>query len=417
MSRMGIALCLFFLVFGAFAEPQLEGGLLGILKPEGVQVSVPELLGISNKKTTTTTTTTLPPPPPSQTEPPRPTRKPHKPATERPPCNFTPTTVNGKRSCEGKLIFQENFGKIADQKWIIENRFAGKPDYEFVLYQDNSENIFVKNNKLHIKPSLTEERYGAGYVSNPEGINLGDICTAEPATFECVQKPRAWQILPPVLSSQISTRNHLTFAYGTIEIKAKLPKGDWIYPEISLRPKSHFYGSGHNSGEIKIAFLPGNAASSKHLSGGVILGESVNGRSYGIKTIRSERHWNDDFHVFVVEWTPDGIILSVDGQVYGKISPSEGGFAAEEQQLEIESDTAEAWRRGSLIAPFDKEMYLTLGVGVGGQCLLDKDYTNKPWHNDDPKAQLSFYRNKDTWSSTWNQHSQLVVDYVKIWAV
>ena len=59
-------------------------------------------------------------------------------------------------------------------------------------------------------------------------------------------------------------------------------------------------------------------------------------------------------------------------------------------------------------------MYVTLGVGVGGQSFEDR--RAKPWRNDDPKAQKRFYEAKAQWSKTWT-NSTLFVDYVKIWAL
>jgi len=315
------------------------------------------------------------------------------------------------------LIFHDDFKTFTRKKWTPEIKFAADPDYEFVVYQDNAENLGVHENRLHIKPTLLEDRYGAGFATHPDGLDLGAECTGVPASFSCVQKPRAWQILPPVLSAQITTKDHLSFLYGSVEIKAKLPKGDWIYPELYLKARSDDYGSGLDLGLIRIAFTPGNTDSSKALSGGCILGESVFARNYGIKTIRLDKSWTNAFHIFRVDWKPDSITLSVDDHVYGNIYPPEEGFASQEKQLEIEPDTAERWRRGSPMAPFDKEMYLSLGVGVGGWCIPDRADGSKPWTNFEPKAQLSFYRDQDTWNRTWSEHSELLVDYVKIWAL
>lgn len=62
-------------------------------------------------------------------------------------------------------------------------------------------------------------------------------------------------------------------------------------------------------------------------------------------------------------------------------------------------------------------MYLLLGVGAGGQCFPNRDDNTKPWDNDDPKAQLNFYKDQSGWSQTWKADSELLVDYVKIWAL
>lgn len=61
-------------------------------------------------------------------------------------------------------------------------------------------------------------------------------------------------------------------------------------------------------------------------------------------------------------------------------------------------------------------MFLTLGVGVGGQRFTD-NIANKPWSNDDPKGQLNFYKNQAVWSESWGDSNELLIDYVKIWAL
>lgn len=62
-------------------------------------------------------------------------------------------------------------------------------------------------------------------------------------------------------------------------------------------------------------------------------------------------------------------------------------------------------------------MYLTIGVGVGGHNFEDREDGSKPWTNSDPKAQRNFYRARNTWKPSWGDHSSLLVDYVKVWAL
>lgn len=62
-------------------------------------------------------------------------------------------------------------------------------------------------------------------------------------------------------------------------------------------------------------------------------------------------------------------------------------------------------------------MYLALGVGVGGLSFPDRSDGTKPWEHDDPKAQINFYRARNTWSGTWGSESAMIVDYIKVWAL
>lgn len=340
-----------------------------------------------------------------------------RPALNRNLCQEGQTTVNGKRSCKGKIVFQEIFNELSISKWKKEKKFAGDPDYEFVLYQDNATNVYVKDNMLHIKPTLLDDAYGEGFATNSQGIDLGITCTGIYGSDQCVQKPRAWLILPPVISAQISTVDYFSFKYGIVEISAKLPKGDWLYPDISLVSRSDLYGPGHESGRIRIAVAGGNAEYDRYLFGGCIFGYSQMARTVGMKKIFSKKPWTDDFHTYKMHWTPDSITFSVDNQVYGTVTPPSGGFAANQRLLELDYLVAERWEKGSILAPFDHEMFLSLGVGVGGQVYPDIPEVTKPWTSGEPKAQLHFYRNKDKWYHTWNDDSELLVDYIKVWAI
>lgn len=335
------------------------------------------------------------------------------PSTDPEECLETVTMVGGKPACSGELIFKDNFSHLNRDKWDPEIRFAGAPDYEFVLYVNDTKNLHVAEKKLCIKPTLLDEKYGEGYTMDTRFFDLGEGCTAQKGSTDCVQSPQAFIILPPVESARVNTRNHFTFLYGTVEIRAKLPKGDWIYPELYLTPSTNAYGPDYDSGSIRIAFLPGNADISKTLSGGCILGASKAARAYGIKSITSNRAWSDTYHKFTIKWKPESITVYVDDEVYGKVVPPEGGFATEAESLGLQN-VAEL-KKGTTLAPFDKEMYLTIGVGVGGHCFEDRE--GKPYKNRDPKAQRRFYDARETWKKTWNLDSVLQIDYINVIAL
>lgn len=47
-------------------------------------------------------------------------------------------------------------------------------------------------------------------------------------------------------------------------------------------------------------------------------------------------------------------MLSVDDHIYGNIIPPEGGFGS---QTSLNVGAATRWKEGSLLAPFDKEVF------------------------------------------------------------
>jgi len=61
---------------------------------------------------------------------------------------------------------------------------------------------------------------------------LGDRCTAvDSPEVECnIAQGSFYKIQPPVYSAQMHTRKSFGFKYGKIVVRAKLPKGDWLFP-------------------------------------------------------------------------------------------------------------------------------------------------------------------------------------------
>ena len=70
-------------------------------------------------------------------------------------------------------------------------------------------------------------------------------------------------IFRPIQSARIATsigaETSFSFTFGTIEIRAKMPRGDWITPAIIMLPTERYqYGEWPRSGHIVIASSRGN---------------------------------------------------------------------------------------------------------------------------------------------------------------
>ncbi|XP_022904413.2 beta-1,3-glucan-binding protein-like [Onthophagus taurus] len=346
-----------------------------------------------------------------ETEPPIEKETPSTTTTPKPTtpsiCNETPTKINnGASTCSGKLIFSEDFNDL--DKWQSEVRIAGEPDFEFVTYVNDQDNLYLKDGVCVFHPIFADDKYGNGYVRNAL-LDLNINCTAF-NEYDCKRRPIGSNILPPVFSSRINSKPTFSFLYGKVEIKAKLPKGNWIYPQLYLTPKRFFYGSGYNSGEMRVAYTLGNMNLNNELSGGLILGDDESGRNYAIRKYSKNENWSENFHVFGLEWRPDRVSLSVDGIPYGNIYPPPSGFGDV-----YKSDSSEKWKQGDVLAPFDQEMIITLGVGVGGHGIPEVE--GKPYKNQDAKEMLNFYLNKNTYLQSWQEGNDLKVDYVKVYAL
>jgi beta-glucanase (GH16 family) len=65
-------------------------------------------------------------------------------------------------------------------------------------------------------------------------------------------------IVPPTRSGRINTKKGATIKYGRVEVVAKLPQGDWLWPAIWMLPVEETYGPWPASGEIDILESRGN---------------------------------------------------------------------------------------------------------------------------------------------------------------
>nr|XP_019556819.2 beta-1,3-glucan-binding protein 2-like [Aedes albopictus] len=331
-------------------------------------------------------------------------------------CDRARTEVNGRKVCSGKLIFEETFDskELNGQKWRIENRFASDPDNEFVVYADFKENIQIRNGKLNIRPSLFESKFGPGSTNTK--FMFASECTGLLNSRDCIRDRKIdFDMIPPVLSAQISTFNSFKFLYGKILIRAKLPRGDWIFPQLYLKPSNQFYGQDeYASGLMRVAYAPGGPKLRNQLSGGLILNHAEPLRCSKMCTLTRPYSWHDEFHVFGLSWSPDGIYMEVDEEVYCHIDPEEGFY---HEVKATKPQIANLWRLGgNRMAPFDKEFFISLGVGVGGHYDFHL-FQDKPWKDLSVKAMHTFWSARGNWYPTWNSNSTLQVDYVRVYAI
>uniref|UniRef100_A0A8W7NZP7 GH16 domain-containing protein n=1 Tax=Anopheles atroparvus TaxID=41427 RepID=A0A8W7NZP7_ANOAO len=331
-------------------------------------------------------------------------------------CLEATTVIHGRTVCSGQMLFEEQFsGQTLDQrKWRIENRFASDPDNEFVVYADFKDNLKFENGLLAIRPTLFEDKFGPG--STNKQFRFAEECTGDRSSRDCIRDTQIdFDMIPPVLTAQISTINSFRFTYGRVVIRAKLPQGNWIFPQIYLLPATDFYGrDGYASGLMRVAFVPGGPRLKNQLSGGLILSDSEPLRCSKMCTLKRNMQWNTDYHEYGLKWTPDGIWMEVDGEVYCTIEPGDGlylGIQSSKSQL------ANLWRlSGNRMAPFDKDFYLGLGVAVGGHYDFHQ-FDGKPWKDLGVKAMYTFWNARNSWYPTWSENSTLLVDYVRVFAV
>lgn len=220
-------------------------------------------------------------------------------------CPLSLTMVNGKRKvCAGQEIFSEDFSaaSLNTQKWTVEKRIAIEPDYEFVLYSNQS---FVTGhqNGLRIEPQLLTQVYDERKLQSSLTV---DDCTVAGEPMACSHNRLNNRALaPPIVSSQITTSQKFSFLFGRIEVVAKIPTGDWIYPQLWLQPQGFKYDKkDYKAGLVAIGMLENSPTGSSIVKQGVILGAEDPIRSKFLLQKTVDKNWGRDFHTFVLEWKP-----------------------------------------------------------------------------------------------------------------
>ncbi|KAJ9076330.1 3-glucan binding protein [Entomophthora muscae] len=278
-----------------------------------------------------------------------------------------------------KLAFQDDFSKLDMNKWHPEITAGGGGNWEFQFYNNDRRTSFVEDNVLYIKPMLTMDYLGMDKdkflkegALNLWGNAPGMQCTAN-AFYGCERSTQGDNIVNPIMSAQLRTVDSFNFKYGRVEIEAKMPRGDWIWPAIWLMPKHHAYGGWPASGEIDIVESRGNLD---------------NCHGDGVSTVSSALHWGTHwsksmynltsgkitsdgtdfsrkFTKFTLEWTQERIRTLADGKVIMDVHFDEPLFKRGKYSKTEFNPWANS-EKSRNNAPFDEEFYLILNVAVGG---------------------------------------------------
>lgn len=154
-------------------------------------------------------------------------------------------------------------------------------------------------------------------------------------------------------SSRMITRGKFDFTYGKVEVRAKLPKGQGIWPAIWMLGSNIGSVGWPKCGELDIMELLGHEPDKIYgtAHGPGYSGSSGIGQSYTLFS----GNFNDDFHIFKTEWNNDGIKWFVDDICYHSLTKDEANA------------------RGGWV--FNNDFFLLLNVAVGGAWPKNPDST------------------------------------------
>ncbi|KAF2761336.1 glycosyl hydrolase [Pseudovirgaria hyperparasitica] len=345
--------------------------------------------------------------------------------------------VENKPMC---LIMEDNFERFNEDNWFHEVQVNGFGSGTFDWTTTDEKNTFVDSEGLHIVPTLTTDTAGItrdqifdGYTLNLTQAGGDGSCTGS-SNSECSihSNGTLGQIIPPVRSARLSTRGKKSIRYGRIEVTAKFPQGDWLWPAIWMMPEDSVYGVWPRSGELDIAEGRGNGVDYA-LGGRDIYTSSMH---WG-PTTSTDAFWratrgrqlrrtdfSKGFHTFGIEWSSDYLFTYVDSRLqqvmYWRFKNEQtmwerGDFGPATENSSIVSNPW-AGAAGNA-APFDQNFYLILNVAVGGRNGWFRDGEGgKPW-TDAGNSAYDFYKNIDQWLPTWGEGNArgMTVKSVKMW--
>ncbi len=147
-------------------------------------------------------------------------------------------------------------------------------------------------------------------------------------------------------SARLVSRNKGDWTYGRVEVRAKIPVGQGLWPAIWMLPTDWAYGGWPASGEIDImeSFALGGLKYDKveaniHTKAyNHTIGTNKGAAITGLSNIEQ------NYHVYGVSWYENKMVFDVDGREYFTFN-NEGGW--------------QKW-------PYDKKFHLIMNIAVGG---------------------------------------------------
>lgn len=230
--------------------------------------------------------------------------------------NFSFTQSNAQESVPRfSLEWSDEFdlGYLNEEMWSYETGYVRNNERQYY----RKENVSVRDSMLVI----TGERVGEGGISYASG--------------------------------SIHTRGKYSYQYGKIEIRAKLPDGDGLWPALwscgypstpAMNQKYDDYA--YYLYEIDIAELYGGALSGRTVNGVLHWPGTAEGAKKLSGELESPTGFSDEFHIFTLTWLPDFMSWAVDGREFFRVDLNREempGFFDLQQDLRINLAVTDLW--------------------------------------------------------------------------
>lgn len=246
-----------------------------------------------------------------------------------------------------ELVWADEFdgGDLDKTKWAPEESCWGGGNDERQCYTGRAENIEVSEGMLKLR---ARREVFTGPLMPPE-------------IAEDPNPTRTQQYT----SGKVRSKGLAAWKYGRIEVRAKVPPGQGLWPAVWMMPDDPAYGPWPLSGEIDILETVNIGAACNECPGSDIENRTVSALHFGdlppgntyldAKTPLAVGGLpSDDFNTYSVEWGEGLIVFFVNGREHLRVSRDEWFTGSE-------------LAKGSANAPFDQPFYVMANLAVGGR--------------------------------------------------
>lgn len=225
------------------------------------------------------------------------------------------------------LVWRDEFGGTHPDgtgldltKWAREENNYGGGNFERQAYRADDKYNYVRDGKLHVS-----------VYRDPHTTSDGKT--------------------QPYSSARLRTRGRGDWRFGRVEVRAKMPAGQGIWPAVWMLPTDSPYGAWAAGGEIDLLESRGSAV--HETTGALHFGGPWPRNTYLAHAYRFPgENAAEAFHTYAVEWDAEKIVWFVDG-------------------TPVKTRTADEWfteaAPGRPSAPFDTRFHLIVNVAVDGR--------------------------------------------------
>ena len=236
-----------------------------------------------------------------------------------------------------KLLWSDEFngkkGSLPSSKtWSREIGGGGWGNSERQYYTDKAANASMDGSGRLV---ITANR-----ISNEYAEQIGEV----PGTEDILNRCSECQFT----SARMKTARNLSFQYGRIEARIKMPQGVGTWPALWLMPVENKFGHWPRSGEIDLMEHVGRDLDTLFFC---LHTEDYNHtKDTDYKKVIHIPGLTDDFHKFGLEWKEGSITYFLDDKEMVKYTKGEDG----------KTTSPSGW-------PFDEHFYLIINLAIGGK--------------------------------------------------